>query len=680
MNPEPNSKLIEVIVENLIDGLITIDSSGVIRSFNPAAEAIFGYAKEEVKGQNISLLMPSPHREQHDDYLAAYRRTGQAKIVGIGPRQVMGQHKEGHTVPIELAISRADIDGEVLFIGAVRDMSQRQAMEAALKQSEERYDLAMQGSSDGIWDWNLITNEVYFSPRWKAMLGYADDELENCLETWSENVHPDDLPKAMQAVDDYLQGNTTEYRVEFRMYHRDGTDVEVLARGSVVRDGEGRPVRLVGTHVDMTEQKRTEALLRDSEEKFRTIFDTADDAMMLLDESGFFDCNKATLKIFAIETAEEFCSKHPAELSPPTQPDGLASFDKATQMIQTAMEQGSNFFEWTHRRSDGEDFPAEVLLTAMQLEGRSVLHATVRDISKRKQAEQLMQKQYAELQSTHKELKEAQQQLLQSEKMASIGQLAAGVAHEINNPVGYVSSNITSMKAYLKDLMTLLDSYQGLETQIPASEEKEALLTLKDNLELEFLQQDMEDIIKESLEGVSRVKHIVQDLKDFSHVNEATWESADLHRGLDSTLNIVHNDLKYKAEVIKEYGELPLVDCLPSQLNQVFMNLLVNAGHAIETQGKIFIRSGCADDQVWVEIEDTGSGIDEEHLKRIFDPFFTTKEIGKGTGLGLSLAYGIIEKHNGRIEVDSEIGRGTRFRIHLPVSQPKAQDSSPTEH
>jgi signal transduction histidine kinase len=165
------------------------------------------------------------------------------------------------------------------------------------------------------------------------------------------------------------------------------------------------------------------------------------------------------------------------------------------------------------------------------------------------------------------------------------------------------------------------------------------------------------------------VKNIVQDLKDFSHVDEAEWQWSDLHHGLDSTLNIVWNELKYKAEVVKEYGAPPEIECIPSQLNQVFMNLLVNAAHAIENRGTITIRTGHDGDGAWVEITDDGKGIAPEHLERIFDPFFTTKPVGKGTGLGLSLSYGIVKKHKGRIEVDSRPGMGARFRVWLPVRQ-----------
>jgi signal transduction histidine kinase len=171
----------------------------------------------------------------------------------------------------------------------------------------------------------------------------------------------------------------------------------------------------------------------------------------------------------------------------------------------------------------------------------------------------------------------------------------------------------------------------------------------------------------------------VQNLKDFSHAGGVEeWQYADLHQGLDSTLTIVNNEIKYKARVVKEYGDLPEVECLASQLNQVFMNLLVNAAHAIVEQGTIAIRTGHEGDEVWVEVADTGQGIPAENLKKIFDPFFTTKPVGKGTGLGLSLSYTIIDKHHGRIEVKSEVGSGTAFRVWLPVNQPQQSHADAT--
>ena len=264
-----------------------------------------------------------------------------------------------------------------------------------------------------------------------------------------------------------------------------------------------------------------------------------------------------------------------------------------------------------------------------------------------------------------KKLEDAHNQLLQSEKMASIGQLAAGVAHEINNPVGFVNSNMGTLQQYVSDLMRLLATYEQHEGAFP-DEARSALERLEQEVDVAYLREDVGKLLFESMDGLQRVKRIVQDLKDFSHVGESEKQWANLEAGLESTLNVVWNELKYKTEVVKEYGGIPEIECIPSQLNQVFMNLLMNAAHAIEDCGKITIRTGQENDCVWVEIEDTGKGIAPEHMKRIFEPFFTTKPVGQGTGLGLSLSYGIVRKHGGRIEVKSELGKGTNFRVVLP--------------
>lgn len=268
-------------------------------------------------------------------------------------------------------------------------------------------------------------------------------------------------------------------------------------------------------------------------------------------------------------------------------------------------------------------------------------------------------------------LEEAHNQLLQSEKMASIGQLAAGVAHEINNPIGFVNSNLKTLGGYAGDLLRVLEVALAAELPPAVRAEVDALAT---EVDLDFIREDLPAMLAESREGIDRVRRIVQDLKDFSHADEGTFASADLHAGIEATLNIAANELKYRADVIRDYGELPYVECMLSQLNQVFLNLLVNAAQAMpeDRRGQISIRTRLSDEAVILEFSDDGSGIDPQHLSRIFDPFFTTKPVGKGTGLGLSLSYGIIEKHHGRIEVDSTPGVGTTFRITLPVSQPVA--------
>ncbi len=270
------------------------------------------------------------------------------------------------------------------------------------------------------------------------------------------------------------------------------------------------------------------------------------------------------------------------------------------------------------------------------------------------------------------ELHKAQEQLMQNEKMAAIGQLAAGVAHEINNPVGFINSNLNSLARYLENMIEVIDLYQVVEPLLDKHDEVVDLIYLvKKRFDLNYIKQDVHELVSECIDGTARVRQIVQDLKEFSHVDEAEWQLVDLHQGLDSTLNIVNNEVKYKAEVIKEYGDLPPVECIASQINQVFMNLLVNAAQAIEEYGTITLRSGVRDGGAWVEIADSGKGIAPEHLKRLFEPFFTTKPVGTGTGLGLSLSFGIVKKHHGHIDVQSAVGQGTRFTVWLPLKQGK---------
>ena len=289
------------------------------------------------------------------------------------------------------------------------------------------------------------------------------------------------------------------------------------------------------------------------------------------------------------------------------------------------------------------------------------------DITERRRIEDEMNAQLIELTELNYKLIEAQNQLLQSEKLASVGQLAAGVAHEINNPIGFINSNLGSLKGQVEDLLGVLDAY---ERAIPALADSPDLLAniemAKTNADLNFLREDIVDLINESLEGVNRVKTIVESLKDFARVDTTEWRLDNLEKGLESTLTIVWNEIKYKAEVIKEFAGLPEIECIASQMNQVFMNLLVNAAQAIEAHGTITVRTGFDEKSVWVEVEDTGKGIKPEHLHKIFEPFFTTKPVGQGTGLGLSLAYGIVNRHHGLMTVCSEVNKGTVFHITLP--------------
>jgi two-component system, NtrC family, sensor kinase len=332
--------------------------------------------------------------------------------------------------------------------------------------------------------------------------------------------------------------------------------------------------------------------------------------------------------------------------------------------------EGQRTYEYRFRASDGRYLWMHDTLRLVRDANGDPLEVigSLTDITIRRTMEEALKKTGEEQNLLIEKLQQAQAQLLQSEKMASIGQLAAGVAHEINNPVGFVNSNMSSLHGYVETLMKLIDGYDQLLTRAGADPETiAAVAAMKKQADLAFLKDDVTDLVRESMDGLKRVKDIVQSLKDFSHVGETDWQMADLHQGIDSTLTIANNGFKYKAKIDKQYGQLPPVKCLVSQLNQVFMNLIVNASHAIEESGVISIRTGVNGDWVWITVSDTGTGIAPEHLSRIFEPFFTTKPVGQGTGLGLSLSYNIVKKHGGRIEVQSELGKGTSFTVHLPI-------------
>jgi len=302
-----------------------------------------------------------------------------------------------------------------------------------------------------------------------------------------------------------------------------------------------------------------------------------------------------------------------------------------------------------------------------------------REIDKRNDIEKKLRASKKELEKTVKQLKQTQARIIQSEKMASIGQLAAGVAHEINNPTAFVSSNLNTMAQYHEDIYRLLTQYEktlhlltdACDLSVLPRKVAAAIAETNqvcDEIDLEFIRTDCPELIAESRDGAERIRKIVADLKDFAHPGDQRCIETDINQGLDSTINIVWNEIKYKSQLTKDYGELPSVWCYSQQINQVFMNVLINAAQAIEKDGLIQVRTRHVKDDVMIQISDNGRGIAEEIKSQIFDPFFTTKEIGAGTGLGLSMSYSIIEKHNGRIEVQSTVGEGTTFTIHLPAA------------
>jgi signal transduction histidine kinase len=279
---------------------------------------------------------------------------------------------------------------------------------------------------------------------------------------------------------------------------------------------------------------------------------------------------------------------------------------------------------------------------------------------------------YQKLNTALADLKEAQSQLVHSEKMASLGQLTAGIAHEINNPINFVSANVRPLQRDIAMLLDILARYSSLEPTAEIGARLAELRELRSELEIDYIIEEIDKLIRGIDDGARRTAEIVKGLRNFSRVDESDLKRVDLHEGLDSTLVLLQNSYKDRIEVIRDYADIPDVECYPGQLNQVFMNLLTNAIQSIDGPGTITIRTARDVDSVRVSIRDTGAGIPDEIRERIFDPFFTTKDVGKGTGLGLSITLGIIRKHHGLIEIDSAPGQGTTFTLTLPIDQTQA--------
>ncbi len=415
----------------------------------------------------------------------------------------------------------------------------------------------------------------------------------------------------------------------------------------------------------MEQRKQSEHDLRESETRHRTLYEFSTDAIMLATpESGFFACNPAAVKLFGCVDEKELTSTSPAAASPARQPDGRPSGEKALEMMATAMEKGSHSFEWKHKRSDGQEFDATVLLTRMELNGRQVLQATVRDIT---------------------EQRNLQAQLVQAQKLESLGQLSAGIAHEINTPTQYVGDNIRFLEDGFREIMAALREHGRLIEAVKEQSVTEGLLReigeAFEAVDLDYLRKEIPAAISQSLEGVERVSEIVRAMKQFSHPGGEEKTPADINGAISSTVTVARNEWKYVAEMETDFDEnLPPVPVLLGDFNQVILNIIVNAAQAIGERngdgekGMISISTRPNGDWAEVRIRDTGGGIPDEIADRIFDPFFTTKEVGKGTGQGLAISHSVIvEKHGGTIDFETEPGVGTTFILRLPLDAGNAQ-------
>ena len=406
-------------------------------------------------------------------------------------------------------------------------------------------------------------------------------------------------------------------------------------------------------NVEILERKKAELAFKSSEERYRILVENAMVGILLIRDSKIIFANPISSKICGYEQ-KEIINRSFLDFVHPDDHE-LAVSNYGRRMKGEKVEDN---YPIRIINKEGETRWVQINAIRMVYDDKQTILSLFKDIT---------QERYLEMQA------------IQSEKMASIGQLAAGVAHEINNPIGFVSSNLHTLAEYQELLHKLITYYieftHSIKNQSKNGYDEEISIKLQEitrtekEIDIDFILDDFPSLISESREGVERVKKIVSDLKNFAHPGSDKMQLADINSNIESTLNMVWNELKYHVEVIKNLNDIPKIGCYPQQLNQVFMNLFVNAAQAIEDKGTIRIETLSRDNNIEINISDTGAGIPKDNLNRIFDPFFTTKEVGKGTGLGLNVCYNIVKKHQGTITVESDVGKGTTFTITLPSSQ-----------
>jgi PAS domain S-box-containing protein len=417
---------------------------------------------------------------------------------------------------------------------------------------------------------------------------------------------------------------------------------------------------------EIAERNRAEETRRLTEMRFRLLVESVKDyAILMLAPDGIVVSWNGGAERVNGYAAEEILGRH---FSVFYVPDDVAS-GKPDRLLEQAARAGHAEDEGWRVRKDGSRIWTNVVVTALRDSGERLIgfSKVMRDMSERRKAEE--------------ERHRLQSSMLQGQKLQAIGQLSAGIAHEINNPVGYILSNLNTMGEYCQDLRRLIaaaaDASGAFEAKRDPSEALAAYARLSGEVHADPLLADLSDIVSDCKLGAEKIRDIVRSLREFSHVDPSQLQPTDLNKCLEDSLRICWNEIKYKATVQKDYGKLPLVPCYAQRLGQVFVNLLVNAAQAIDKKGEIRLSTRVEDGQAVIRIRDTGRGIAPEHLGKIFEPFFTTKEIGAGTGLGLHVAYKIVTAHRGGISVSSEVGKGTEFTVRLPLEGPRTAPPPP---
>jgi PAS domain S-box-containing protein len=568
--------------------------------------------------------------------------------------------------------------GQPLCIANVsHDLRERKRSEAQLREKEQFLRSVYEGCEHSIFVVDVLGDNDFRFKGWNP----ATERLMGITEEFAVGKTPEEVlgevegSSVRQRYVECIKAKTSLQYEECLTLH--GLELWELTTINPIADEDGNIYRLVGTSFNITDRRLAEEALRSSELRFRNIIENANDLIYSIDMNGIFT--------YASPNCYEIFGYQPIELMGQCfgqffHPDDANLCAELLSRLYAGESRISGTEYRVRHRNGSYRWHTSNLSVVREADDETFFCIGIaRDITESKQAEAALRQQKYELEKTLQELQQTQAQLVHSEKMSSLGQMVAGVAHEINNPVNFIHGNLTHAEEYTADLLRLIQLYQQYYSDPPEEIQEEL-----DELDLDFLQADLMKLLKSMRVGTDRIREIVKSLRTFSRLDEAEVKAADLHEGIFSTLMILQSRLKANGdypeiEISPEFDELPLVECYVGQLNQVFMNLIANAIDALEDakvpNPKIRIETAILEgDRVVIRIADNGAGMSEEIRTKLFDPFFTTKPVGKGTGLGLSISYQIIvEKHRGQLRCKSIPGQGSEFEIEIPIYQPEAR-------
>jgi PAS domain S-box-containing protein len=676
---QQSEEFYRALIENSNDAMTIVDEKGVRKYVSGSFEKLYGRPASELLNQSV-------FDSAHSDFVNVAREkfiTLKAQPDGVEKVQMkIFNYKLEEWIDVEISaknlLHNKAVNGIVLITS---DITQRVKAIEELNKSREYFRALIEYSSDVISVIDANGKRTFASLSNIQVFGRNPDDLIG--KSPIDFVHPDDLPNILSKLQELLANPGVPIVTDARFRHANGEWLYVNAIGcNLIHNPAVKGIVLNAR--DITATKLAQQKLALSEKYYRSLIEYSNDMLAICDEQFFFKYSSPSVERFLGYAQEEYFQNSYLDY---LHPDFVKSCEK---VLQKALEYPGVTFkqEVYHKHKNGHYIFLETIFNnLMNDEAVQGIVMISRDISERKNAEiflknynqQLssevnektleLKQQNIQLSKVLENLKSAQAQLVQSEKMASLGLLTAGIAHEINNPINFIAANIKPLK---RDIELIKKYLMRLEEAVLAEEKNSSYWEkLKQEMDIEYSAEEIEQLLHGIEDGANRTFEIIRGLKEFSRLDENDLKKADINQCIITTLTLLQSSISDKIEVEKRFGKLPMVECFPGKLNQVFMNVISNAHQAIEGKGKVIISTDTdpMGTHVIVSIKDNGKGMTEEVKKRIFEPFYTTKNVGEGTGLGLFITFGIIENHKGKIEINSVPNEGTEFIIKLPVDR-----------